>query len=113
MQFTMKQRGSSNNIVMKSSGTPVDTPTVVRSIVEMLEDPSEHTYDKIKAPPPQPTARQPSSKEEGTEGAPSSSTPLSSSSQPRTVTRSTPTATSPLWSGRPSRPQRPSRTQTR
>jgi len=52
MQFTMKQRGSSNNIVMKSSGTPVDTPTVVRSIVEMLEDPSEHTYDKIKAPPP-------------------------------------------------------------
>ena len=36
---------------MKCSA-PVDTPTVVRSIVEMLEDPSEHTYDKIKAPPP-------------------------------------------------------------
>jgi len=50
MQFTMKRGSNNTPIVMKS--TPVDTPTVVRSIVEMLEDPSEHTYDKIKAPPP-------------------------------------------------------------
>jgi len=59
MQFTMKQRGTNTTppIVMKSSA-PVDTPTVVRSIVEMLEDPSEHTYDKIKAPQPPPAYNQ-------------------------------------------------------
>ena len=56
MQFTMKRGSNNTPIVMKS--TPVDTPTVVRSIVEMLEDPSEHTYDKIKAPQPPPAYNQ-------------------------------------------------------